>query len=453
MENFNSFGFPEAITHKLVHLNFSKPTPIQEKAIPVALAGKDILASAQTGTGKTAAFGLPLISKIVTDSTTQGLIIAPTRELAVQVMASLRNFLSKQTNVKTAILIGGESISKQFKQIDNNPRLIVGTPGRINDHLGRKTLDLSKVNYLVLDETDRMLDMGFTQQIEDILKYVKSERQTLLFSATLPKNIKSIASKYLTNPSYIEVGKPSTPAIKVKQEEIKLPDDGKFDELLAQLEKRKGSIIIFSKTKYGSERLAKRINKSGHNAEAIHGDLRHNRRERVIANFRDQKFRILVATDVAARGIDIPHIEHVINYDLPQNPEDYIHRIGRTGRAEAEGSAISFITNADKAKWYLIQKLINPNAKLEKPEMLEENSKGSRSYKPKGKKPFGKKPFGKNSGGDKPGKSKKPFGKNSKTSNKNSSNNSNKNKTISKGKKPSKNNSQPKSSATHKIAA
>jgi superfamily II DNA/RNA helicase len=382
MENFDSFGLPEAIMHKLVHLNFTKPTPIQERAIPVALQGNDILASAQTGTGKTAAFGLPLISKIITDNNCNGIVITPTRELAVQVMKSLQDFLSKQSNIKTALLIGGEPIVKQFRQLKSNPRLVVGTPGRINDHLRRKSLKLDKTNFLVLDETDRMLDMGFTEQIEDIVQNIKEERQTLLFSATLPKNIKSIAAKYLNSPVYISVGKPSTPAIKVKQENISVIEGEKYQELTKQLNERDGSVIIFTKTKRGADKLALKLKKQDHSVDAIHGDLRHNKREKVIANFRNQRYRILVATDVAARGIDIPHIEHVINYDLPQKAEDYIHRIGRTGRAEAEGSAISFITKADKSKWYLIQKLVNPDEEIEKPRSGNgENNRKSRKKK------------------------------------------------------------------------
>lgn len=378
MENFNSFGLPEALLHKLEHLNFKIPTPIQAASIPLALEGKDILASAQTGTGKTAAFGLPLIAKLINNPESTALVITPTRELAVQVMESLKSFLSKQTNIRSALLIGGEQIVRQFRQLRNNPRLIVGTPGRINDHLKRKSLDLSKTKFLVLDETDRMLDMGFSIQIEEILKFVTSPHQTLLFSATLPNNIRKIAAKYLNQPEYITIGRTSSPSENVNQEAINLKDADKYSELSTQLGSRDGSIIVFVKTKINADKLANKLRKDGMRADAIHGDLRHSRRERVIANFRNKKYKILVATDVAARGLDIPHIEHVINYDLPQNPEDYIHRIGRTGRAEAKGHSLCFITPSDKAKWGMIQRLVDPNSKADSSGNFEGERKGKK---------------------------------------------------------------------------
>lgn len=410
MENFNSFGLPEAILHKLEHLNFKTPTPIQQQAIPIALQGKDILASAQTGTGKTAAFGLPLIAKLINDPESTALVITPTRELAVQVMESLKSFLSRQTNIRSALLIGGEQIVRQFRQLKNNPRLIVGTPGRINDHLKRKSLNLSKTKFLVLDETDRMLDMGFSIQIEEILKFITSPHQTLLFSATLPNNIKKIAakSKYLNQPEYITIGRTSSPSENVEQKAINLKDADKYSELATQLGSRDGSVIIFVKTKINADKLANKLRKDGQRADAIHGDLRHSRRERVIANFRSKKHRILVATDIAARGLDIPHIEHVINYDLPQNPEDYIHRIGRTGRAEAKGSSLCFVTPADKVKWRMIQRLIDPEAKNSAADSTPnkgKNYKGKNGKKPNFKKFKGGKAgkFGSKFGGKKTG--------------------------------------------------
>ncbi|MFA6280474.1 MAG: DEAD/DEAH box helicase [Bdellovibrionales bacterium] len=357
-QDFNSFGLPAKLLLALARMNFTTPTPIQEQTIPLALEGRDVLGSAQTGTGKTAAFGLPLIVHLMNNPEATALIMLPTRELATQVEAALLPMIPVP-NIKTALLIGGDSMFKQLKQLSHMPRLIVGTPGRINDHLERKSLKLNHTDFLVLDETDRMLDMGFGIQIDKILTHVSSNRQTLLFSATLPANIVKLSSKYMRNPMRVAVGSTTTPAANIKQELVHTTDTDKYGHLLTQLEQRVGSVIIFVKTKYGTEKLAKKLNASEHKADCLHGDLQQRRRDRVTQSFRDKKYRILVATDVAARGLDIPHIEHVINYDLPQCPEDYIHRIGRTARAGAEGCALNLLTPADGSKWRAIHRLIH----------------------------------------------------------------------------------------------
>jgi len=382
MQNFNELGLPESLNHTLAHMQFTTPTPIQAEAIPHALTGKDVLGSAQTGTGKTAAFGIPLVAKLLANPHGTALVMTPTRELAAQVMTQLQAMLGKNSKLKTALLIGGDSMMKQLQQLRNNPRLIVGTPGRINDHLERNSLDLSKTDFLVLDETDRMLDMGFTIQIEKILKFMPQTRQTMLFSATLPKNIERIAEKYLTNPVRVAVNKAELIAPKIKHDVIRVRDSEKHDRLLSELNEREGSVIVFMGTKHGTEKMAKKLVTAGYSADAIHGDLRQNKRDRVIANFRRKKYRILVATDVAARGLDIPHIEHVINYDLPQCAEDYIHRIGRTARAGAEGSAMCLVTPADHSKWYAINRLMDPNAPAERPAKQQKGS-GRKFGKPR----------------------------------------------------------------------
>ena len=364
MENFLSLKLEETLIESLAKVNFKTPTPIQAKAIPVALEGKDILGTAQTGTGKTGAFGVPLVNYLLKTKKDTALVMTPTRELATQVMQTMNNLVGKG-NIRTALLIGGDSMQKQLKQMRRNPRLIVGTPGRINDHLKRKTLRLNNTTFLVLDESDRMLDMGFTPQIELILKFIPKDHQTLLFSATLPNNILKISEKYLNKPERISVGSLSTPIDKIKQETFQITQDKKYHELINQLVERSGSILVFVKTKHGADKIVKRLKYDDHSAEAIHGNLRQSKRERVINGFRNGKYRILIATDVAARGLDIPLIQHVINYDLPQVPEDYIHRVGRTGRAGKEGSALTFLTNHDRNIWRSIQKLINPNFKLE----------------------------------------------------------------------------------------
>jgi superfamily II DNA/RNA helicase len=321
------------------------------------------LGTAQTGTGKTLAFTIPMINKLILDKNAMALIICPTRELASQVMQTVLRLNVREIGIGNALLIGGESMQKQLKKLKKRARIIVGTPGRINDHLKRQSLNLSKVSYLVLDETDRMLDMGFTPQIELILKFIPKNHQTLLFSATLPNNILRISERYLNNPERIAVGSLSTPIEKIKQETFQTTQDKKYHELINQLVERSGSILVFVKTKHGADKIVKRLKYDGHSADAIHGNLRQSKRDRVIAGFRNGKSRILIATDVAARGLDIPLIQHVINYDLPQVPEDYIHRIGRTGRAGKEGSALTFLTPNDRSMWNSISRLIDPNFK------------------------------------------------------------------------------------------
>ncbi|MBE7637352.1 DEAD/DEAH box helicase [Sneathiella sp. P13V-1] len=428
MEDFEGLGLSEALVHRLQAMGFEKPTPIQEQAIPLALKGRDILGSAQTGTGKTGAFGIPIAARMEENPDAVSLIMTPTRELATQVMNQVQGMISRRSRNKVALLIGGEPYVKQLRQLRDVPRLIVGTPGRINDHLRRKSLKLNKADFLVLDETDRMLDMGFSEQIEDIIKVMAPERQTLLFSATLPKNIVRIADTYLTDPERVAVGETSEPAKNVKQDIVEVKSSEKYPTLLNELETRTGTVIIFVKTKIGADELATKLSDDGHKAQAIHGDLPQRKRDRVLDRYRDQKFRILVATDIAARGLDVPHIEHVVNYDLPQAAEDYIHRIGRTARAGAEGHAICLIAPHDWSRWNAIDRLMNPD----KPRDQRKKGKGRNHRKggagrPRGdnsaeggERKFGarsgprrKGPGGRPSGrpGGKPGGFKKRFGK------------------------------------------
>jgi ATP-dependent RNA helicase DeaD len=358
MTTFNSFGLPSFLNDSLTRMGITVPTPIQMEAIPSGLLGTDILASAQTGTGKTIAYLIPLITNLLKSSQSSALILAPTRELATQILEAARALLSHKTQV--ALLIGGDSMHKQISALKRNPRLIVGTPGRINDHLGRRTLRLEETRFLVLDETDRMLDMGFTEDLKKIVSHLPRERQTFMFSATMPESIKKLSSAYLTNPQHICVGSTTEPVLKIKQESFQVSNTDKFPHLLKELEAREGSVIIFVKTKHGADRLAEKLTRQNHQATAIHGDLKQRKRDEVIRDFRNLKNRIMVATDVAARGLDIPHIMHVINYDLPQCPEDYIHRIGRTGRAGMEGFALSLISPEEGHKWRRIHNLIHP---------------------------------------------------------------------------------------------
>lgn len=410
--DFKSLKLPQPLLDSLIEMQFTTPTPIQSMAIPHALAGKDILGSAQTGTGKTGAFGIPLAAKLLSNPKSTALVMTPTRELAVQVMQAMKKMLSKSQQIKMAVLIGGEPMPKQLNQLKLRPRLIIGTPGRINDHLARGTLKLNDAHFLVLDETDRMLDMGFGVQIDQVLKFMPQKRQTMMFSATLPANIIKMANRYMNEPVRVAAGNVSTPVEKIKQDNLKLSSGEKYTTLVNELNSCAGTVIVFVKSKHGADKLAFRLNKDEHNADAIHGDLRQNKRDKVIRHFRDGRTRVLVATDIAARGLDIPHIEHVINYDLPQCAEDYIHRIGRTGRAGAEGRALNFIAPEDNVKWRAIERLLNPNL----PRSKEGSSEGNGEANGK-RKSFGFKKRGPSNGqkhkGWKAGGPKRSFGEGS----------------------------------------
>ncbi len=363
MKNFSLLGLPDELVAALERMQITTPTPIQSATIPLALGGADLLASAQTGSGKTVAYSIPLIIKLTSSPQGTALILAPTRELAMQVYHTIQQILGKSNPFKIALLIGGAPMFKQISELRRGPKLIVGTPGRILDHLTRGTLSLKKTEFLIIDEVDNMLDMGFSIQLEQIAEYLPETRQTLMFSATLPPNIERLSHKYLRNPQRIAIGSAKQAAPKIKQEIIHTKSGEKFPKLIDQIQQRAGSIIIFVKTRRGAERLSQDLQDHDLSVDAIHGDLPQRRRERVLFAFRSQKIRILVATDVAARGLDIPHVMHVINYDLPQCGEDYIHRIGRTGRAGAEGSAVCFISHEDGHKGKIIARMIDPEQK------------------------------------------------------------------------------------------
>ena len=389
MQKFSDLSISLLVLDAIKKLKLIKPTPIQKISIPLALEGNDILGTAQTGTGKTYAFGIPLINHLTLDKDSYAIILTPTRELALQVSSALKDLTSMKNIIDTAVIIGGDSIQKQLKQL-KKARLVVGTPGRIHDHIRRKSLKLSKFNFLVLDETDRMLDMGFVDEIKSIIEKLPSH-QTLLFSATLPKKISDIAKNFMTNPQRVNVGEENTPLTNIKQEIKNVNQKEKFEHLKLELLEINGSVVLFVKTKRSADKIALKLRKDKFNAEAIHGDLRQSKREKVILKFRKNRFQILVATDVAARGLDIPHIEHVINYDIPQNPEDYTHRIGRTARAGAKGRALTFLTEGDKKNWNAIGKLINPNAPAPKSKSDSRRKKSKKSYRKFKKKYFKKK--------------------------------------------------------------
>ncbi|MDR3642675.1 MAG: DEAD/DEAH box helicase [Candidatus Doudnabacteria bacterium] len=356
-QSFDGLGIAPKLLEILDKLGFKVPTPIQFQSIPTALQGKDIMGIAQTGTGKTLAFGVPMIQHLAQVKGTKGLIILPTRELAVQVDESL-NRIGRPIGLKTAILIGGENIGKQIRQLRNNPHIIIATPGRLIDHLEQKTVRVDNVSILVLDEADRMLDMGFAPQIKKILATVPHKRQTMLFSATMPQEIVQIANSYMQLPVRVEVAPAGTAAQLVTQELFFVHKQDKMALLEKLLSEYKGPILIFSRTKFGAKKIAHQIVRAGHTAAEIHSNRSLNQRLEALNGFKLGKYRVLVATDIAARGIDVTGIEVVINYDLPEQAEDYVHRIGRTGRAEHTGHAISFATPEQKFDVRSIERLI-----------------------------------------------------------------------------------------------
>ena len=402
MSNFNTLGISKEILFNLNNLRLTNPTPIQKKAIIPALEGKDILANAKTGTGKTAAFGIPLIQKLNENKEVSVIILTPTRELAIQVDKHLKDLMGNNIKIRSAVIIGGESIQKQIKLIKNKVRLIIGTPGRICDHLNKGTLKLNKISHLVLDETDRMLDLGFSLQIKKIIKFIPKKRQTLLFSATIPINIEKISQEYLQNPIRISIPDDNQILTNIEHNVVNLNSNEKYDKLLEEIDSRDGSIIVFMKTKHSSKKMCLKLQKYGLSVNTIHGNVRQSKRISILNNFRKKKYRILVATDVAARGLDIPHIKHVINYDLPQNSEDYIHRIGRTARAGSSGAAICFVTEKDKKLWKVISKKINPDKELNYKGYLAKKESNTKNdflkRKKKGEYLKGKKNFFKNKG-------------------------------------------------------
>jgi len=360
-QKFSDLGISDSILEILKKLNLEIPTPIQHKTIPVAITGQDLIGVAQTGTGKTFAFGIPMLQRLGINKG-QGLIIAPTRELASQVEESLKK-LGQPLGLRTALLIGGEALDRQLFCLRKKPHIGIATPGRLIDHLKRRTFKLDQVKVLVIDEADMMLDMGFAPQIQEILKQAPLDRQTMLFSATMPAAIVKIAANFMKLPVSIEVAPPGTTAEQVDQEIFIINGEERFGHLLKILVRYSGSVLVFCRTKHGVKGLTLKLQELGHQADEIHSNLSLNRRRVALADFKSRKTRILVATDVAARGLDINGIELVVNYNLPDNSEDYVHRIGRTGRAGQTGKAITFATANEQKEIRDIEKLINKNIK------------------------------------------------------------------------------------------
>lgn len=363
--SFAELGLAPELLRAIADEGYTQPTPIQAQSIPLVLAGRDLLGAAQTGTGKTAAFTLPILNKLIATPPTGAqrqvrvLVLVPTRELAAQVGESIRTYGRHLPAVKTAIIFGGVGINPQIDQLRRGVDIVVATPGRLLDHLQQRTVNLSGIQMLVLDEADRMLDMGFIRDIRRVIAVLPKQRQNLLFSATFNNDIRGLAESLLNNPASVEVAPRNTTAERVEQR-VHFVDKSRKTALIAHLVKAGDwqQVLIFTRTKHGANRLAEQLMREGIVSDAIHGNKSQNARTRALADFKSGKVRVLVATDIAARGIDIDQLPHVINHELPNVPEDYVHRIGRTGRAGAEGEAISLVSGDERAFLKDIQRLL-----------------------------------------------------------------------------------------------
>jgi ATP-dependent RNA helicase DeaD len=357
MATFQEMGISEPIKRAITDMGFEEASPIQEKAIPIALMGKDIIGQAQTGTGKTAAFAIPILEKVDTSKKyVQAIAIAPTRELAIQVSEEI-NRLSKYMGITSLPIYGGQSIDRQIKALKKGPHIITGTPGRLLDHIKRKTLKLDRISMVVLDEADEMLDMGFLEDIERILKETPEEKQTMLFSATMPKPIRNLAERFMNHPELVKMTAKEVASPTVKQIYYEVNERDKFEVLCRLLDVDNPELaVIFGRTKRRVDELSDALNKRGYLADGLHGDLNQRQRDVVMNKFREGNIDILVATDVAARGIDVSGVTHVYNFDIPHDPESYVHRIGRTGRAGKTGLAITFVTPRETGQIHSIEK-------------------------------------------------------------------------------------------------
>ncbi len=370
---FANFAISQQVLQALRKMKIVTPTPIQQKSIPVALDGKDVLGIAQTGTGKTLAFGIPLVEAL-NRSQGRALILLPTRELAIQVYENLEK-IAVVFRLRAAVLIGGESMQKQMYDLQRKPRVIIATPGRLIDHIQRKLVTLNDIKILVLDEADRMLDMGFAPQLNQILKLVPKERQTLLFSATMPQAIVKMATSYMNLPLRVEVAPAGSTAADIEQEVFIIPQESKLSLLEKLLQEYHGTVLVFARTKFGVKKIAHVIKLMGHSVAEIHSNRSQAQRREALSGFKSGKYRILVATDIAARGIDVQDIEIVVNFDLPENSDDYVHRIGRTGRAGKKGRAISFATPREQREIRTIERLIRKTLSVTKAPPLAVNPK------------------------------------------------------------------------------
>ncbi len=372
--NFNDLKINEDIKTAIEKMGFQRLTPIQNKAIPDALDGRDIIGQAQTGSGKTLAFGIPLLNKIfIPDKSPQAIILCPTRELCIQVADEIKKLARDMDKVQILAVYGGQAIGRQIRVLNKGVHIVVGTPGRVIDHIERGTLDLIGVETVVLDEADEMLDMGFREDIELILRYTPKQRQTLLFSATMPDEIKKITRMYQNNPKFIKISDSKKTIPKIKQVLFKSDDLDKIDDLCKLIEYYDFNLwLIFCNTRRRVDFVYRNLKRRGYKVDSIHGDMTQKVRDKVMNKFRNGNISILVASDIAARGIDVSEVEVVVNYDIPQNPDDYIHRIGRTARAGTSGYAFNLVSNYESHDLVKIRKIHNLNIKTKKIPSFEE---------------------------------------------------------------------------------
>jgi ATP-dependent RNA helicase DeaD len=384
LSNFSSLGISENLEKILKTYGITLPTPIQEKAIPAVMEGQDVIAQAQTGTGKTFAFILPILEKIdPSKDHVQALIVTPTRELALQITNEIEKFLEHIKDIKVLAVYGGQDVEKQLNKLKKNVQIVVGTPGRLLDHIRRETVQLSKATFLVLDEADQMLHIGFLHEVEEIISETPPTRQTMLFSATIPDDIKNLAKRHMKQPQYIQVEKTQAPALSIKQLAIFTTDRGKQALLMQLIETHRPFLaVIFCRTIRRVSKLYDALKANGFQCDELHGDLSQAKRERVMERFRKAEMQLLVATDVAARGLDVEGVTHVFNYDIPQDTESYVHRIGRTGRAGSEGLAITLYAAKDRQALDSIEKDLN--IKINKQNSENESSEvGTKPNRPR----------------------------------------------------------------------
>ena len=416
--DFDMLGLAPRLTQALADMGLDKPTPIQAQAIPHIMQGRDVMGLAQTGTGKTAAFGLPMLDSLLRDGAKApakgalALILAPTRELVGQINDNLTKFAGEKTHLRIQMIVGGVGLGPQIKRLERGAHILVATPGRLIDLLDRRAVTLSETRFLVLDEADQMLDMGFIHDLRKIAAQLPKERQTLLFSATMPKLMAEIAGSYLTDPVKVQVAAPGKPIEKIEQEVHFVAKAAKQDLLIEMLDAHRDELaLVFGRTKHGMEKLSKQLEKAGYAVAAIHGNKSQGQRTRALEAFRSGELRVLVATDVAARGLDIPQVRHVYNYELPNVPENYVHRIGRTARAGADGRAVAFCSPEEMGELKDIQKAMKatiPVASGRPWEVVPEakpkgrgrgRGRGAQGGKPQGGKPQGSRPQGNRSRG------------------------------------------------------
>jgi ATP-dependent RNA helicase DeaD len=372
MIRFQDYPIEPTILKAIHDMGFEEPSPIHSECIPIVLEGHDVIGQAQTGTGKTAAFGIPVVQDLTKATHVQALILTPTRELAIQVSGELKK-ISKYKRVRSIPIYGGQLITHQIRALKQGVQVVIGTPGRVLDHIRRKTLDLSQVRKVVLDEADEMLDMGFIDDIEVILKEIPTQRQTLLFSATMPPEIRKLTHRYMEKPKTVTINRSDVTAPSIDQIHYKVLERNKLDGLCRILDCHEIELgIIFCRTKRGVDELTEALQTRGFMADGLHGDLSQPQRDKVMKAFRDSSIEFLIATDVAARGIDVGNVTHVINYDIPQDPESYVHRIGRTGRAGRKGLAITLVTPREMRHLKQIEAVIKQNIESKELPNIEE---------------------------------------------------------------------------------